>query len=113
MDTSALLSAFLGAILGAAVSVITLFVQNYFENKREVTKMIFDNAWKDYELRILHAQENGPRMAPFPVILNYHQKMVDLLEHGELTPDKAKEILKAQGEMAKALYQAYEANDAK
>ena len=112
MDTTVLVSAFFGAILGAGTSILTLFVQNYFQNKREVKKMIFDNAWKDYEIRILHAQENGPRMASFPTILAYHQEMMNLLEHGQLTPDKAKDILRAQAEMNEALWQAAKADNA-
>ena len=43
-------------------------------------------------------------MAPFPVILAYHHKMVELIDKDKLTPDNAKEILRAQVEMGQALY---------
>ncbi len=65
-------------------------------------------AFKDYELRFLHATENTPQRASFPVILAYHRKMVDLLEEGRLTPESAEEILKSQSEMTDALYRAVE-----
>jgi hypothetical protein len=46
---------------------------------------------------------------PFPVILSYHAKMMDLLNQGKLTADHAKEILRAQSEIAEALYREAEA----
>ncbi len=106
MDYKALFSGLIGTLIGAAVSITTLFVQGHYQEKRETTRLIFEMAFKDYELRFLHATENTPQRTSFPVILAYHRKMVDLLEHGRLTPESAEEIVKSQSEMTDALYRA-------
>jgi hypothetical protein len=67
--------------------------------------LLFETAYKDYELRILHLPQNR---AAFPVILTYHQKMLELIESGHLTPQSAKEILTMQSEMGAALQRAVE-----
>lgn len=103
MDSIALLSGLLGALIGSLTSIGTLVVQNVFQNSRESRRLLFETAYKDYELRILHLPENR---AAFPVILAYHQKMLALIESGHLTPDAAKEILRMQTEMGAALQSA-------
>jgi hypothetical protein len=45
-------------------------VQNVYQNRRESTRLLFETAYKDYELRILKLPEN---IAAFPVILDYHE----------------------------------------
>ena len=106
MDWIALISGLIGAMIGSLTSIGTLLVQNAFQNRRESQRLIFDTAFKDYELRFRYATESTPQRAAFPVILAYHQKMIDLIEKGKLTPFAAKEILKAQVEMGKALQRA-------
>jgi hypothetical protein len=83
--------------------VATLYVQNIFQNRRAAQRLLFETAYKDYELRILHLPEHR---TAFPVILAYHKKMFDMIESGRLTPSAAKEIMDLQGEMARAVYEA-------
>ena len=83
MDSTALFSGFVGAVIGSATSLATLVVQNVFQNRRESQRLLFETAFKDYELRILHLPQNR---AAFPVILAYHQKMTELIESRQLTP---------------------------
>jgi hypothetical protein len=52
--------------------------------ERESTRLLYESAYKDYELRIEHRDQN---IAPFPVLLDYHQQMMNLVHKGELTPD--------------------------
>lgn len=103
MDLTALISALVGAMIGSLTSLATLVVQNVFQNRRESKRLLFETAFKDYELRIVHLPENR---AAFPVILAYHQKMIELIERGQLTPGAAKEILGMQSEMGEALQKA-------
>ncbi len=105
MNSTALISGLVGALLGSLTSLATLFIQNVFQNRRESRRLLFETAYKDYELRILHLPENR---AAFPVILVYHQKMLELVESGHLTPQAAKEILSMQSEMGEALRRAVE-----
>jgi hypothetical protein len=103
MDSTALISGVVGAMIGSLTSLATLIVQNTYQNRRESTRLLFETAFKDYELRILHLPENR---AAFPIILAYHQKMIELIEDGKLTPDAARQILKMQSEMSAAVQSA-------
>src|SRR5262245_2934833 len=99
MDSN-VISALIGAALGSLTSVTTLFVQNFFQNRRDFQRLLYETAYKDYELRVVHSAENR---GPFPVILAYHQKMLELVKAECLTPNAAKEVMKVQGEMFMAV----------
>lgn len=104
MENTALLAALLGALIGSLSSIITLFIQSYFQNKREARRITIETAFEDYKMRWLNASEKTPQIASFPVILAYHHKMVELIDKNKLTPENAKEILRAQSDMSQALY---------
>jgi hypothetical protein len=105
LDSTALFSGVVGAVIGSLSSVATLYVQNTFQNRRATQRLLFETAYKDYELRILHLPKNR---TAFPVILAYHKKMFDMIESGHLTPSAAKEIMDAQADMARGVYEAVE-----
>jgi hypothetical protein len=96
MDYTALISGLVGAIIGALSSLLALVVQNVYQNRRESTRLLFETAYKDYELRVLRLPENR---AAFPVILAYHQQMMSLMDKGELTPARMKEVFDKQAAM--------------
>jgi hypothetical protein len=100
MDYTALISGLIGAIIGALTSALTLVVQNVYQNRRESTRLLFETAYKDYELRILHLPDNR---ASFPVILAYHQQMMSLIGKGELTPTSMKAVFDRQAAMNAAV----------
>ena len=103
MESVALISGLVGALIGSFTSLGTLIVQNRYQNRRESTRLVFDVAYKDYELRILHLPENR---AAFPVILAYHQAMARLVEEDRLTPEAVKGILASQAEINAAVWAA-------
>ena len=113
MDSTALLSGLIGAMIGSLTSIGTLVIQNAFQNRRESKRLMFETAFKDYELRFRYEAEGTPRRAAFPIILAFHEKMIELVEKGKLTPQAAREILDAQVEMGEALQKAVENIDAK
>jgi hypothetical protein len=96
MDYTALISGLIGAIIGALSSLLTLVVQNVYQNRRESARLLYETAYKDYELRILKLPENR---AAFPVILAYHQQMMSLIDKGRLTPASMKDVFDKQAEM--------------
>jgi len=100
MDYTALISGLIGAMIGALSSLLALMVQNVYQNRRESTRLLFETAYKDYELRILKRPEN---IAAFPVILNYHQQMMSLIDKGNLTPATVKEVFDRQADMNAAV----------
>jgi hypothetical protein len=103
MDASALLSGLAGALIGSLTSIGTLVVQNSFQTRRESERLMYDTAFRDYELIFRYEAQGTPRRAAFPVILAYHKKMLELVETGKLTPQAARGILEAQVEMTEAL----------
>ena len=103
MNYTALISGLVGAVIGALSSLLTLVVQNVYQNRRESTRLLFETAYKDYELRILQLPENR---AAFPVILAYHQQMMSLIDKGELTPARMKEEFDKQTAMNAEVLQA-------
>jgi hypothetical protein len=64
-----LLSGLVGVMIGSLTSIVTLLVQNAYQNRRESQRLVFDTAFKDYELRFKHAGEGTPQRASFPVLL--------------------------------------------
>jgi hypothetical protein len=103
MEYVALISGLIGALIGALSSFLTLIVQNIYQNRRESSRLLFETAYKDYELRILHLPENR---TAFPVILDYHQQMIRLIDKGKLTPASMKDVFHRQADMDAAVQRA-------
>jgi hypothetical protein len=103
MNYTALISGLIGAMIGALSSLLTLIVQNFYQNRRESTRLLFETAYKDYELRIQLLPENR---AAFPVILAYHQQMMSLIDKGKLTPASMKDVFDMQAAMNAAVQRA-------
>lgn len=61
---------------------------------------MYETAYKDYELRVLHLPEN---IAAFPVILDYHQQMMSPIDKGRLTPATVADVFDRQAEMNTAV----------
>jgi hypothetical protein len=47
-ETIALLAGFFGTVLGAAVSVVTILIQQYFQTRREESRLALDAAVKEF-----------------------------------------------------------------
>ena len=100
---STFVAGLIGALIGALTSIGTLIVQNVYQSRRDMIRLVFDTAYKDYELRIRALPEN---VAAFPVILDFHQRMARLAEKGQLTPASVRELMLAQTAMGAAVYGA-------
>jgi hypothetical protein len=105
MEYAALISGLIGAVIGALSSLLGQIVQNRYQNRRESTRLLYETAYKDYELRILHSSEN---QGPFPVILEYHRQMMQMIEREELTPDAVGALFDRQVAMTAAVRRAVE-----
>jgi hypothetical protein len=104
MDWTAAAAGLIGAFIGAISSIATIVIQGRIQGRRESARLLFDTAFRDYELRVDRIGTDGaPLPAPFPVILAYHQKMMTLAESGQLTASRAGEILGAQMDMIVAI----------
>jgi hypothetical protein len=103
MDYTALASGLIGALIGALSSWVTLIVQNHYQNRRDRTRLLYETAYKDYELRILKLPGNRDA---FPVILDYHQQMMGLIDKGNLTPATVEDVFGRQADMNAAVQRA-------
>jgi len=103
VSIDALWSGFAGTVIGSLTSIGTLAVQSTFQNRREQKRLVVETAFKDYELRFRNQDPNTPGFFPFPVMLAYHEKMIELIEDGRFSSSAAKEIVSAMGEMRDAL----------
>ena len=60
---STFVAGLIGALIGALTNIGTLIVQNIYQSRRDMIRLVFDTAYKDYELRIRALPEN---VAAFP-----------------------------------------------
>jgi hypothetical protein len=96
MDYTPVISVLIGSGIAAASSLLTLTVQNAYQNRRESNRLVFDTAYKDYELRILHRPESA---TSFPLILAYHREMLRLIDAGKVTPATVKNLFQGQADL--------------
>jgi len=100
-----------GVLIGAVSSAATLLIQNIFQNRRDEKRLIVETAYKDYELRV---KEKGVfNVFPFPVVLAYHEKTIELIQKGQLNKDSADQIYIAMRDMQQALDRAREKFESK
>ena len=78
-------------------------MQNRYQGQREVKRLLYETAYKDHGLRLLHREDN---IAAFPVILDYHARMMRLINEDKLTPQSLKAVMLAQGTMNAAVLAA-------
>lgn len=93
----AALSALGGALIGGGASVVTILIQARYQNRRELRRMAVDAGIEDhrlgYEIGKLHP---GATLAPLSAYIHFHARYLDLLEEGDVTPEKVKG-LRAEG----------------
>jgi hypothetical protein len=79
-----------GALLGAGASIITTYIQNNAQNKRERMKIVSQLAMDDFKLSIDRARDCAKAMgksigmAPAVCYVHFYLNILDLLEAGEL-----------------------------
>jgi len=84
-----LFAGFFGALLGAGASIITTYIQNNAQNKRERMKVVSQLAIDDFKLSIERAKSISARikLAPAVCYVHFYLKIWELLEIGELNKD--------------------------
>ena len=101
---SAAVAALLGALIGAAASVITIIIQQRYQNKRELIKIASDLALADYMRRCeVIAGNGGGRMPPISAFVHYHAQVIERMAAGTFTP----EVIKGLSEEHERILSAY------
>lgn len=98
-----------GALLGAGASIITTYIQNNAQNKRERMKIVSQLAIDDFKLSIDRAKDcaksTGGRinLAPAVCYLHFYLKIWGLLEAGELNKISIINTMKENLEILEAI----------
>lgn len=78
----------IGTLVGAAGSVAGVWIQSYFQTRRERLKLVMDIAVQDRNDTIRLAKELGQAqgaIAPIALFAHYHAELFRLIESGNLT----------------------------
>lgn len=101
---SAAVAALLGALIGAAASVVTIIIQQRYQNKRELIKIASDLALADYKRRHeVIAEKGGGKMPPISAFVYYYAQVIEHMAAGTFTP----EVIKALSEENERILSAY------
>lgn len=89
----ALLAGFFGTLLGAAVSIITIVIQQHHQTRREESRLALDAAVKEFSSAEEYAKfmvQNGIKIVtrdlPFYIML--HSRIIPLLRKKTITQDE-------------------------
>jgi len=91
-----LISGLIGALIGAGTSIGTVIVQAHFHNKRERTKDAVGLALEDWKTRLAIVTQKGGTGLPLAVFVQYHTKLMELAENGQITPEAIRALNKEQ-----------------
>ena len=104
-----LIAGFVGALIGAGASIVTVFIQSYYQNRREISNHAMNIALEDWKTRLEFIQEEGGTMFPLAVFIQYHTSLAKLAHEGKITPEVINELHEEQERLIRAL----EENNAK
>ena len=88
-----LIAALIGAVIGSLSSVITIWIQSHYQNKRDRNRLAVDAAIEDHKAAIeIGKGHAGAQIAPLTAFLHYHFKYLQLLETDGLSEKAVKEL---------------------
>jgi gas vesicle protein len=89
-----LIAGFLGTIVGAAASVLTIWIQQKSQSKRDKIKLASEMAKQDQKFMydVVKEQGHNGSLLPIAVYQHYHFELLTALEKGKLTDEKIVEI---------------------
>jgi hypothetical protein len=102
MEYLSLISALVGALIGSISSIVTLAVQSHYQTKRELKKLAVEVALKDFVLRAESKSKLLPPQ-PMPLLINYYDRIIDLVSRGQLTPEGLRQIMYRNAELGDML----------
>src|SRR5262245_38382405 len=101
-----ILQTFLGVIIGAASPIIIIFIQQFFQTRRDRIKIASKLAIWDYEkdLEIVKHNQSGhdAYIAPISVYLIFHTRLLEELANGKITEEKIKLLVEEKRKIGNA-----------
>lgn len=80
------LSGLAGALLGALASTLGVFVNGRLETRRQLSKLAYEAALKDWEGAVGLVAKGGPRtVMPLTSYIYFHAHYMQLISTGKLT----------------------------
>lgn len=100
----AAIAGLLGTLTGALASGIGVYVQQKFQNRREMQRMAVDLGTQEYnhDLELAKAISGGAFVAPLASYVIYNAKLLDALSGGEITPEKIRELTEKRNRILEA-----------
>jgi hypothetical protein len=93
-----------GALIGSLSSIATLLIQSHYQTKREMKKLAIEVALKDFVVRIEDKSGKLPTH-PVAVLINYYDRIIDLVNKNQLTPDSMRALMRQQAELGNLIQQ--------
>ncbi|MEQ1546439.1 hypothetical protein [Methyloglobulus sp.] len=104
---STTIAALLGALIGSSASIVTMIIQQRYQNKRELLKIAADLALQDYKRRFDLLKDNGEgRMPPISAFVHYQMQVLEHMSAGSFNP----ETIKSLSEEYEHILDAYASN---
>ena len=83
-----LFSALGGAVIGSLASILTIWIQSHFQNKRDRNRLAIEAAIEDHKAAVEVAKgHQQAQLAPLTAFIHYHFKYLQLHENNELTEE--------------------------
>jgi hypothetical protein len=95
----------IGAMIGSVSSVATMIVQARIRDKRDRSKQVTDMALAEFKMKLdLATSGKGPpNVLPLSIFLYHNDLLLEAIESGCFTPEKAREISIQAEKMVKVI----------
>jgi len=97
-SVEAWIAGLLGTLVGASGSVAGIWIQSYFQTRRERLKLVMEIAMQDRKDSIQLAKDLGQTIgpiAPIALFAHYHAELFKLIESGKLTNQTMHELYRS------------------
>ena len=93
----------IGTSIGAAVSIITMIVQGYYENKRELSRLSAQMAVEEYRSHCEALKIRGGPIAPLGAYIHFYSNLMKLVKKDKLTPNNLVQLMETNKKVMNAI----------
>ena len=87
------LSGLAGALLGALASALAVFVNGHLETRRQLSRLAYEAALKDWQGAVDLASNGGPRIVlPLTSYIYFHVHYMELVSNGKVTKETLEQL---------------------
>ncbi|MBD8621706.1 hypothetical protein [Pseudomonas sp. CFBP 13727] len=91
----------IGALAGSASSLAGIWIQNRYQHRREMTKIVMESAMRDRNdlIELAFKTGKGGPVPPVVLFVHYHSELFRLMAKGSLTKDALRKLHDENKEM--------------